>query len=224
MCGRFALSSTQEQIAAVLPGLIFERTPQPRYNIAPTQDVAAVLNDGRRVLSYLRWGLIPFWAKDPAIGARMINARAETLAEKPSFRTPLKSRRCVIFADGFYEWRKDPGKKTKTPMFFRVKSEEPFAFAGLWDRWRDPAGDDVTSCTIITTTPNELLVKVHNRMPAILLPEHYDAWLQSGDVQPAKTLPLLAPYPADRMIGYEVSTSVNRPSFDDPSCIEPVEG
>ena len=168
MCGRFILSKEiGEIIADEAYAMDFERI-EPRYNIAPTQDIAVVLNDGKRALTLARWGLIPSWAKDPAIGNRMINARAESLAEKPSFRVPLRRKRCLIFADGFYEWQTEPGRKRKQPFYLRLKSHKPFAFAGLWDRWQDPAGTPLTSCTIITTGPNDLIAPIHDRMPVIL--------------------------------------------------------
>ncbi len=178
-------------------------------------------NDGRNAVEFFRWGLIPGWAKDPAIGHRMINARAETLAEKPSFRTPLRRRRCLILADGFYEWRKDPGGKTKTPMYIRLSNGAPFAFAGLWDLWRGPDDSPVTSCTIITTSPNDLLAPIHNRMPVILPADAYEQWLDP-DEQPADRLtPLLNPYPAREMTAHAVSRTVNNPRTDSPDCVKP---
>ena len=221
MCGRFTLRSSQDEIAAALPGLVFERPCEPRYNIAPTQDIAAVLNDSTRRVCYIRWGLIPSWAKDPSIGNRMINARGETISEKPSFKRPLRLQRCLILADGFYEWKRVPGQKTKTPMYIRLKSGLPFAFAGLWDRWRDPDGAAVTTGTIITTTPNGLLAEIHNRMPVILAPDRYDLWLAQEEAPAERLLRCLRPYPAEEMEAHAVSPRVNKPVFDDPSCITP---
>jgi putative SOS response-associated peptidase YedK len=164
--------------------------------------------------------LIPSWAKDEAIGHRMINARAETLAEKPSFKRALQKRRCLIVADGFYEW-KAAGKK-KTPMFIALKSRQPFGFAGLWETWKSPKGEAIHSCTIITTTPNTLMESIHNRMPVILRREAEAQWLDRAVDDPQKLLPLLTPYPDNEMTAYEVSQIVNSPRNDVPACIEPV--
>ena len=221
MCGRFTLirlSDFTNLFPWILPP---DSPPSPRYNIAPAQPVAVVPNKPRPKVEFMHWGLIPSWAKDPAIGNRMINARAETLAEKPSFRTALRRRRCLIPADGFYEWRKDPGGKTKTPMFIRLKSGRPFAFAGLWDIWHDPGGSAVTSFTIITTTPNELMKTIHDRMPVILPEDHYRQWLAPGEAAAEDLQELLAPYPTDQMSAVAVSRAVNNPGHDARDCIEP---
>lgn len=224
MCGRFTLWVDLEQLAATfpwlqIPGGLEELTP--RYNIAPTQPVAVVPNTGENKLDFFVWGLIPSWAKDPGIGSRMINARGETLAEKPSFRNAYKRRRCLILADGFYEWQKGPGK-TKTPYYIRMESGEPFALAGLWERWMSPHGDEVLSCTIITTEPNELAGQYHNRMPVILPTSAYERWLDPAEQPPEALDELLTAYPADEMDAYPVSTLVNSPANDAPECIEPV--
>ncbi len=171
MCGRFTLTTSPEQLRAAFYGLSVPDQVQPRYNIAPTQPVAVVANDDKFQMDFFIWGLIPSWAKDPAIGSRMINARAETLAEKPSFRAAFRRRRCLVLADGFYEWRQEPGQRSKTPMYIKLKSGEPFAFAGLWENWNSPDGSNVLSCTIITTEPNSLMQSIHNRMPVILSKE-----------------------------------------------------
>jgi putative SOS response-associated peptidase YedK len=200
----------------------------PRYNIAPTQLVAVIANNGKNMLEFYRWGLIPSWAKDSKAGSRMINARAETLAEKPAFRTAFKRRRCLIPADGFYEWRLPaknadaPGRKTKTPIYLRLKSGEPFAFAGLWETWQPEGGEPVLSCTIITTTPNSLVEKIHDRMPVILKPEAYEQWLAQGEQAPEKLARLLKPYPASGMTAYAVSPLVNSPAVDTPEIIRPL--
>ena len=157
----------------------------PRYNIAPSQPVAVIPNTGDNTLSMYKWGLIPSWSKDPAIGDRMINARSESLAEKPSFRNAYRRRRCLILADGFYEWKQNPGMKSKQPVYIRLKTELPFAFAGLWEIWNSPDGSEIRSCTIITTQPNSLLEPIHNRMPVILPPDAYNQWLAPEDRQPA---------------------------------------
>jgi len=191
----------------------------PRYNIAPTQSVIVVNDTGQRQLVQMRWGLIPSWAKDPAIGNRMINARAETLTVKPAFRVALRKRRCLILADGFYEWQKK--EKIKQPMFIRLKSREPFGFAGLWEHWNSPEGEEILTCTIITTEANELLKQVHERMPVILPREKEDEWLDPN-AEPSRLLELLKPYPSDLMEFYEVSRLVNSPANDTPDCIVPV--
>ncbi len=223
MCGRFTLALDLEGLRQSFPWLTLpERDLTPRYNIAPTQPVAVVANNHPDRLDFFVWGLIPSWAKDPTIGSRLINARAETLAEKPAFRNAYRRRRCLILADGFYEWRKEVGTTRKTPMYIRMKSGEPFAFAGLWEAWNSPLGDLVLSCTIITTTPNELLAPIHDRMPAILPREAYDEWLDPNDRRPADLAPLLRPYPAREMEAYAVSMQVNNPAYDGPECIVPV--
>jgi putative SOS response-associated peptidase YedK len=185
--------------------------------------VPVVANNGDQQIEFFRWGLIPFWAEDPAIGNRMINARSETLAEKPSFRAAYRRRRCLVLADGFYEWRKEPGSRSKTPYLVRMASGEPFAFAGLWEAWR-PDDTPVLSCTIITTRPNELVAPIHNRMPVILPREAYDLWLDPGEKRPAELDPLLGPYPAAEMTAYPVSRIVNNPQNDVPEVVEPVAG
>jgi putative SOS response-associated peptidase YedK len=191
-----------------------------RYNIAPTQPVATVPNDGARQVQFFTWGLVPFWAKDPAIGNRMINARSETAAEKPAFRAAYRRRRCLILADGFYEWRAEPGSRSKTPMYVRMASGEPFAFAGLWEIWR-PDDTPLLSCTILTTEPNELVAPIHNRMPVILPREQYDRWLDPEEQRAGTLDDLLKPYPADAMTAYPVSRFVNNPANDAPAAIQP---
>ncbi|WP_287128553.1 SOS response-associated peptidase [Candidatus Cyanaurora vandensis] len=220
MCGRFIFTADRADLVLALAGLRIEELLHPRYNIAPTQPVPTVLNDGQRTLTQTRWGLIPSWTKDPSIGNRLINARAETLAEKPSFRAPLKRQRCLIWATGFYEWQKMG--KGKQPMLFQLTSKKPFAFAGLWDRWEGADGDEVITSTIITTEANGLVAPVHERMPVILAPEHYESWLTPGEQRVEPLLAVLGPYPADQMLSYPVSTQVNSPAVDGPVCIEPV--
>jgi putative SOS response-associated peptidase YedK len=221
MCGRFTLTVTPEQLQQAIPGLKIAAEMAPRYNIAPSQPVAVVPNDGLLKLDYYVWGLIPSWAKDPAIGNRMINARGETLAEKPSFRAAFRRRRCLIPADGFYEWQQTPGRTTKTPFYIRMKTGEPFAFAGLWESWNAPDGSQVLSCAIITTTPNTLVAAIHNRMPVILPREAYERWLEPGEQDPAQLQPLIRPYPEEAMLAYPVSTLVNHPENDVAACIQP---
>ena len=221
MCGRFTLTVDTADLQDAFPGVALPDELPPRYNIAPAQPVAVIANNGENMLEFYRWGLIPAWAKDPKIGNRLINARAETLAEKPSFRTAFKKRRCLIPSDGFYEWRVEPGRKTKTPMYIRMQSGKPFAFAGLWESWRPEGGEPVLTCTIITTTPNSLVEKIHDRMPVILPPEAYEQWLAQHDPSPDRLSKLLKPYQASAMTAYAVSTLVNRPGLDSPELIHP---
>jgi len=221
MCGRFTLTTELEQLEERFSFHMATLSFKPRYNIAPSQPVLTVMNnEGENRAGFLRWGLIPSWAKEAAIGDRMINARAETVAEKPSFRKAVQKRRCLVLADGFYEWRQD-GKK-KTPLFITLKSREPFGFAGLWESWRAPGGETIHSCTIITTTPNALMESIHNRMPVILSRASETLWLDRTVEDSQLLLPLLAPYPAAAMEAYEVSLAVNSPKNDTPACIAPL--
>ena len=207
MCGRYSLTADLGELAGRFEfdgdWEAFER----RYNIAPTQEVLTVVGGEKRRGGFMRWGLIPHWAKDTKIGSRMINARAETVAEKPSFRTALRRRRCLVLADGFYEWQRVG--KNKRPMRIVMRSGEPFAFAGLWETWRDPEGTVIPSCTIITTTPNDLLKPIHNRMPVILPRDIEEFWLDDSVDDPAALTSVLTPYPDDAMEAYEVSSLVN---------------
>jgi putative SOS response-associated peptidase YedK len=219
MCGRYMMTSPVEALRRLL---LVEERPNlpPRYNIAPTQDVPIVrLRKDRsgRELTLARWGLIPYWAKDAKIGARQINARAESLATRPAFREAFARRRCLVPADGFYEWQKRG--RTKQPWLIRAKDGSLLAFAGLWEHWRDPAGGTVTSCTIVTGEPNPLVARLHDRMPVILAPDHHEGWL-CGD--PATAQDLLRPFPADRLEAFPVSPRVNSPANDDPGLIEPI--
>jgi len=218
MCGRFALIVDASVLADVFD-VDPPRELQPRFNIAPTQTIPIVRagKDLARECSMVRWGLVPSWAKDEKIGTRMINARGETVAEKPSFRSAVKSRRCLIPADGFYEWvRTDSGKQ---PHFIHFADGRPFAFAGLWERWHKGEGTPLDTCTIITTTPNELIAKLHDRMPVILPPARFEEWLEPAAMPPDRLQEVLAPYPAEQMEAYPVSTYVNKPSNDGPECI-----
>ena len=222
MCGRYTLSQLPEAIAQTF-GIQQVLDLQPQYNIAPTQIVAAILHNpesNRRELQQLRWGLIPSWAKDPGISVKMINARAETVAEKPSFRAAFKRRRCLVVADGFYEWQRQENKKQ--PFYFRLQDEQPFGFAGLWEQWQSPEGKEVASCTIVTTEANELMQSVHNRMPVILKPEDYDLWLNPQLQAPDTLQQLLQPYLSEAMTAYPVSTVVNSPKNNTPECIVPI--
>ena len=224
MCGRFTLTADPNDLREAFPWLNIPQNPTPRYNVAPTQPVAVIPNNGKQTLDYYNWGLVPFWAKDPSIGSRMINARSETLMEKPSFKSAFKRKRCLIPATGFYEWKAVEGQKTKTPMYIQLKTGKPFAFAGLWDRWESKEGSTILSCTIITTSPNELVGQIHNRMPVILNPENYSLWLETGEPPLEKLNQLLQPYPEAEMQAYEVSRLVNKPDVDNPSLIHPLVG
>lgn len=216
MCGRYTLTASIQTVAETF-GVPANLETEGRYNVAPTQQVVTIMRNGADHLAMLQWGLIPSWAKDESIGAKMINARAETLAEKPSFKRLLRSRRCLIVADGFYEWRKEYGGKT--PMYITMKDGQPFAFAGLWDSWKDRDGQTLRTCTIVTTTPNDLVATIHDRMPAILLPSARDTWLDTDIQDDQALLPLLAPYPADRMTARQVSRMVNSPRVEGPELI-----
>ena len=222
MCGRFTLTIDPYHLQQAFPWAVIPEDLPPRYNIAPSQPVAVIPNTGDNTLSMYKWGLIPSWSKDPAIGDRMINARSESLAEKPSFRNAYRRRRCLILADGFYEWKQDPGMKSKQPVYIRLIDSVPFAFAGLWEIWKSPEGAEVRSCTIITTQPNSLLEPIHNRMPVILPPASYSSWLVPEDRQPAQLNDLLIPYPASEMMASPVSRMVNIPQVDSPDLIKPV--
>ena len=224
MCGRYRLSRRKEVLAEHFGADFEDLDWEPRYNIAPTQPVPVIRRDGKGPTlhaSLMRWGLIPSWATDPSIGARTINARSETAASRPSFREPLQRSRCLIPADGFYEWLRRV--KGKQPFCFEVGDGGIFAFAGLWDRWRGrPDGQAVESCTILTTTPNELVVDVHDRMPVILAPEHHGSWLDPSMQDVATAVALLRPFDSKLMRRYPVSTRVNLVANDDPECSAPV--
>ena len=214
MCGRYSLIGDIGELAGRFEfdgdWLAFESA----YNVAPTQEVLTVVGGETRRAGFMRWGLIPHWAKDPKIGARMINARAETVAEKPAFRDALRRRRCLVLADGFYEWRRDG--TVRRPMRIVMRSGEPFAFAGLWSVWRDSDGNRVPSCAIITTAANKLLSPIHHRMPVILPSDMEEFWLDRGIVDPDALGSVLNPYPEDAMEAYEVSTLVNSSTNDGP--------
>jgi len=220
MCGRYTLATNTQKLAESFSGFEVPAELPPRYNVAPTQPIAVVANNGQHKVEFFQWGLIPSWAKDPKIGNQMINARAETLGEKPAFRNAYKRRRCLVLADGFYEWKKE-GDGAKTPMYIRLASGDPFAFAGLWEMWQT-AEDTILSCTIITTDPNDLMAQIHNRMPVILPPDVYEQWLDPAERSPDQLQGLLQPYPAELMTAYPVSKMVNSPKNDTPALIEPV--
>lgn len=217
MCGRYRLSRA-EKLAEYFEAEQAEEL-SPRYNIAPTQPIPAVRVAGSvRVISMLRWGLVPSWAKDISIGNKMINCWSETVLEKPSFRECFHKRRCLIPADGFYEWKKVG--KAKQPFHFGMKDDSLFAFAGVWDRWKSPEGKVMESCSILTTCPNELMKDVHDRMPVILHHNHYEVWLAGPALEAKNLADLLVPYDSELMKRYEVSPLVNRPQNDIPECAE----
>jgi putative SOS response-associated peptidase YedK len=223
MCGRFCQASSVDEIAAVF-GVDVGDLP-PRYNVAPSQPVAAIVqmpDTAKPQLQMLRWGLIPSWAKDPKIGYKLINARAETVAEKPSFRSAFRHRRCLILATGFYEWQQIAGSRQKQPYFIGLQDEKLFAFAGLYERWSSPDGDAWVTCTIITTVANDLVEPIHQRMPVILDSQTYNLWLDPSFDKIDSLQAFLNPYPADRMKVYPVSSLVNSPKNDRPECKQPI--
>lgn len=222
MCGRFTLFEPDKVLAKAF-GVSGFPPRSLRYNIAPSQPIAAVravpAGSGRE-LALLRWGLIPSWSKDPAIGNRLINARAETAPEKPSFRNAFRRHRCLIPTSGFYEWlRWESGKQ---PYFVRMRDGHPFAFAGLWDRWESPEEGAIETCTILTTAANAVLAPIHDRMPVILPPWEYSRWLDPSIKDPDSLASLLVPFPPEEMLAYPVNPRVNVPSADDKECIAPL--
>jgi putative SOS response-associated peptidase YedK len=220
MCGRFTLRTDSASLAGQFQLADVPDLP-PRYNIAPTQEIAVVRHtNGSTTTALLRWGLVPFWAKDPAMGAKMINARAETVAEKPAFRAAFQSRRCLILSDGFYEWQSMGTGRRKQPVYMHMRDQRPFAFAGLWESWQGQ-NDTLETCTILTTEPNELVRPIHNRMPVILRPEDYALWLDPGVREPEPLQACLQLYPSEALTAYPVSPYVNNVHNDDPQCVEP---
>ncbi len=227
MCGRYTNTITDPALIASTFNLATppeDATLQARYNVAPTQAVMTVGRNpaDQNAIAWMKWGLIPRWSKDSSIASKLINARAETLSEKPSFRESFKLRRCLVVADGFYEWRKN-ADGSKTPMYVRLVNGGLFGLAGLWDRWVDPATQEpILTCTIITTVPNDLLKTMHHRMAVILPQEHFDVWLDRDVQDPAQLSDLLQPFPSEAMMAYPVSKKVNNASYDGPDLIEPV--
>ena len=220
MCGRFVLTSDGNTLQLALNLTDVPDIHTARFNIAPSQPIAVVTNEHPGELTFHKWGLVPSWAKDPAMGNKMINARSETAAEKPAFRAAFKRRRCLIPADGFFEWQKRAGGKQ--PMFIYLKDHPVFAFAGLWEIWYSPDGDELRTATILTTEPNDFMADIHNRMPVILNSEDYETWLAPDDQKAADLEHLLRPFDANRMEAYPVSTFVNSPGNDSPETIEPL--
>lgn len=223
MCGRFFLSQNLDVLKREFSIKEVSYPYNPSYNIAPTQQVAVVVREqenSENTLTSMRWGLIPSWAKDEKIGARMINARAETIAEKPSFRQALLQRRCLILADGFFEWGVNPGKKEKQPFAIRLRSRKTFAFAGLWDHRMRGDGKEISGCTIITTEANSLIQRLHARMPLILQKSYEDAWL-AKETPPEKLMGFLERYPFNEMEMYPVTERVGSTKYNEPDCIIP---
>ncbi|MCK6258420.1 SOS response-associated peptidase [Fictibacillus sp. KIGAM418] len=219
MCGRYSLYADMHFIQEEFDITIPKTLPQ-RFNIAPSQNVLVITSDrGTRKAEMHRWGLIPFWAKDPKIGYKMINARAETVDEKASFRGPLKNKRCLVIADGFFEWKRED--KQKQPFHIRLKNRKPFAFAGLWDQW-EQNGEVITSCTHITTRPNALMKDLHDRMPVILTKEAEESWLDPSIQDNEYLKSLLTPYDSEQMEAFEVSPVVNSPRNDVKDCVVPL--
>ena len=221
MCGRFTLHHTTRE---TLERFSVDQSIvdlEPRYNIAPSQAVAVVLQRQQRTLEAFKWGLIPFWARDPKIGNRMINARSETVAQKTAYKTPLKYRRCLIPSSGFYEWNKQGD--VRVPIYIYLKDARPLALAGLWEEWHAPSGETLQSCTIITTRANHFMSSIHHRMPVVFTPKQEEIWLDPSVQNPNQLLLLLQPYPDRDMTAHPVSRQMNVPAFDEPSCIEPLE-
>ena len=220
MCGRFTLISSVSDLQLKFGFAMEPADVRPRYNVAPTQQVLTVVNDGERRGELMRWGLVPSWAKDVKIGNRMINAVSETAATKPAFRSAFRRRRCLVLADGFFEWRKE--RKQRIPLYFSQKSGEPMAFAGLWENWKSPDDEWIRSCTILTTTANSFIEPVHNRMPVILSAETVPLWLDPLTETPDNLQPLLLPAPSELLDVREVSPTVNNVRNDNPGCIDAV--
>jgi putative SOS response-associated peptidase YedK len=224
MCGRYKLSRRKQLVEEYFDCPSDEPDWTLRYNIAPTQPIPVIRQHPKepvRQLSLMKWGLIPFWAQSPSIATSTINAKSETAATKPAFRDPLKFRRCLIPADGFYEWAKTA--KGKQPYCFEVNNGKLFAFAGVWDRWKDPNGNWINTCSILTTTPNAVTASVHDRMPVILDSDSYDLWLDPGMTKVEAVSDLLKPCDAERMRCYPVSTRINHVANDDEECSRPAE-
>ena len=224
MCGRYRLSRRKQIIEEHFDSVSGEEDWSPRYNVAPTQPVPIIRQNPRephRELSLVRWGLVPAWAKDSRGAAKMINARSETAATMPAFRDAMKFRRCIVPADGFYEWKKSGA--ARQPYCFEVSDGELFAFAGIWERWKDPSGNTLETCSILTTTSNAVAAQVHDRMPVILDSDSYDLWLDPGMRDVAAAAELLKPCDARLMRSYPVSARVNHVANDDAECSTPVE-
>lgn len=220
MCGRFTLTLSSKEVAEIL-NITEEMEWTPRYNIAPTQPVPVIVNDGQNRIKLLQWGLTPFWSKYANMGSKMINARAETIDTKPSFKHCFRKQRCLILADGFYEWTREG--TIKIPYRITIPNRQVFGFAGIWDSWKSPDGHVKQTCSIITTAPNELMSSIHDRMPVILEQEREGTWLDPDLTDSIRLKSLLTPYPSKLMNAYQVSTAVNSARYDVVKCIQPVD-
>ncbi len=221
MCARYTLSADSEAIQQAFALDSAANWGGPRYNIAPTQQVAVITDRQPKALSLFKWGLVPMWAKDPKIGSRMINARSETAHEKASFRSAFRRRRCLIPADGYYEWARQSGRKM--PVYIQHAQRDIFAFAGLWESWEDPQGNRLHTCAILTTEANARIRRIHQRMTVIIEPADYDLWLAPRELTPGEWQPLMAGARAEQLTYYEVSTQVNYVRNDHPALITPVQ-
>ncbi len=221
MCGRFEIHSTLEIIAQIfgIDDIIFDY--QPSYNIAPSQDILLVVKNGKRRLLKSRWGFVPSWSKDLSTGYKMINARAESIAEKETFKTAFEKQRCLVVADGFFEWKKEGA--TKKPFYIRLKSRQPFGFAGLYNDWTSPEGEEIITSTIITTDSNELVQPLHDRMPVITPSDKYDLWLDTSIHDKDRLTPILKAFPSEKMELYPVTQKMNSFKHNDPENIKPAE-
>jgi len=221
MCGRFTLTLSPEELQAAFPNFSIPLDIPPSYNIAPSQPIPVVINDGSNKMDFYRWGLIPSWTKPDNVGKySLINARSETASEKASFKASFRRRRCLILADGFFEWSKSTTGSGKKPYYITMKDQSPFAFAGLWEIWNSPEGDELRTACILTTQPNDVVKPIHDRMPVILPEGKISAWLDPGEARPDELQPLMKPYSAEAMQAYPVSTYVNSPKNNSPQCIQ----
>lgn len=221
MCGRFSLAADPEELQLMFPGFEVPSQYAARYNIAPTQPVMAVIGSANKKFDFFKWGLVPSWAKDPNIGAKMINARSEGITEKPSYRGPFKYKRCLVPASGFFEWKASENGRRKTPYYFHTVDDKPFGIAGLWDEWLGPDGSELRSLTLITTEPNDTTRPYHDRMPVILSQNDFEKWLYTPPERSAGLVELLKPLSSSTLDVYEVSDLVNSPANDRPECIQP---
>jgi len=219
VCGRFVRQKEVDEIVSEFGVQEVSCALSPSYNIAPTQEVAVIIEDGVKQLVAVRWGLVPYWADGLSVGNKLINARAETITQRSAFKEAFQKRRCLVVADGFYEWQKKGS--ARQPIFIRLKSGRGFGFAGLYENWISPEGKNIRTCTIITTQPNEIMQPIHDRMPAIIPKDREGMWLNPNLEDPASLLELLRPYPAAEMETYQVSTIVNSPANDTPECLVP---
>lgn len=220
MCGRFVQKVDLREAAKIFEAIV-EAEQRTNYNVAPRQPIAVIMADGKRKIVEMSWGLIPHWAKDASIANKLINARSETVAEKPSFRESFRSRRCLIIADGFYEWQTRDG--VKKPFYIFMKNRKPFGMAGLYDHWKDENGKEITTCTIITTEANEFMKSLHHRMPVIISPNDYDRWLDPAERDASKIGSLMKPWDSNEMGAYEVGALVNSAGYNSAECIDPLK-